>query len=142
METQFYSHIANGTSEKVSLLFRLNELVGLKTIFEQQIQVSPISDGVAERHQLMMLRHEHRKLDKQIDSLRQNPAQDTLSMQRYKKRKLALKDEIKKLESLALPDIIAWFLAITPPHNPLNIHKTNLMRNHPSPRWKAEFSLV
>ena len=107
METQFYSHIANGATEKVSLLFRLNELVGLKTVFEQPIQVSPISDGVAARHQLMMLRHEHRKLDKEIETLSQKPAQDTLSMQRYKKRKLALKDEIKKLESLSLPDIIA-----------------------------------
>jgi hypothetical protein len=107
METQFYSHIANGPSEKVSLLFRLNELVGFKTVFEQPPQVSPINDLLHMQKKLISLRQEHRTLDGEIEELLYNASVDALHIQRCKKRKLALKDEIKKLESLVLPDIIA-----------------------------------
>ena len=107
METQFYSHIANGPSEKVSLLFRLNELVGFKTVFEEPPQVSPINDLLHMHKKLISLRREHRLLDEEIDGLLNNAGVDALYVQRCKKRKLGLKDEIKKLESLVLPDIIA-----------------------------------
>ena len=54
---------------------------------------------------LLELRSEHRDLDELIRRT-QSPA-DQLLVQRLKKRKLKLKDEILKLESKLLPDIIA-----------------------------------
>jgi hypothetical protein len=52
------------------------------------------------------LRSEHRDLDTVIARL-ENGAADQLHLQRLKKRKLKLKDEIMWLESRLLPDIIA-----------------------------------
>lgn len=61
----------------------------------------------ANRHKLMALRTEHRDLDDVIDRLAEDRPFDQLTLQRLKKRKLALKDEIASLESRLLPDIIA-----------------------------------
>jgi hypothetical protein len=52
------------------------------------------------------LRSEHRDLDTVIARL-EGTAMDQLQLQRLKKRKLKLKDEIAWLESQLLPDIIA-----------------------------------
>ena len=52
------------------------------------------------------LRSEHRDLDTVIARMEQGPA-DQLHLQRLKKRKLKLKDEITWLESRLVPDIIA-----------------------------------
>jgi len=52
------------------------------------------------------LRSEHRDLDTVIARLDASLA-DQLQMQRLKKRKLKLKDEISWLESRLVPDIIA-----------------------------------
>lgn len=52
------------------------------------------------------LRSEHRDLDTVIARLSEAPA-DQLPLQRLKKRKLKLKDEISWLESRLVPDIIA-----------------------------------
>ena len=52
-------------------------------------------------------REEHRDLDAVIDQLRCSPVSDIMQMQRLKKRKLMLKDEIAKLEAMLIPDIIA-----------------------------------
>jgi hypothetical protein len=52
------------------------------------------------------LRSEHRDLDTVIARL-EGTAVDQLQVQRLKKRKLKLKDEIAWLESQLLPDIIA-----------------------------------
>ncbi len=52
------------------------------------------------------LRSEHRDLDTVIARL-ESAAADQLHLQRLKKRKLKLKDEIAWLESRLLPDIIA-----------------------------------
>ncbi|MFC0409302.1 YdcH family protein [Roseomonas elaeocarpi] len=52
------------------------------------------------------LRSEHRDLDSVIVRLETAPT-DQLHMQRLKKRKLKLKDEITWLESQIVPDIIA-----------------------------------
>jgi hypothetical protein len=52
------------------------------------------------------LRSEHRDLDTVIARL-ESGAADQLHLQRLKKRKLKLKDEIMWLESRLLPDIIA-----------------------------------
>jgi hypothetical protein len=53
------------------------------------------------------LRMEHRDLDDVIDRLIEKPPFDQLQLQRLKKRKLGLKDQILRLESLLIPDIIA-----------------------------------
>jgi hypothetical protein len=53
------------------------------------------------------LKSEHRGLDEAIARLLEAQPVDHLHMQRLKKRKLALKDLILKLEAKLLPDIIA-----------------------------------
>lgn len=53
------------------------------------------------------LRSEHRDLDTVIARLSAEAAADQLHMQRLKKRKLVLRDEIARLESCLIPDDIA-----------------------------------
>ena len=57
--------------------------------------------------QLHQLESEHRDLDDVIERLGDDKPFDQLKLQRLKKRKLALKDDIAKLRSQILPDIIA-----------------------------------
>lgn len=59
------------------------------------------------RQRLNELRSEHRDLDDVIARISEEQPFDQLQMQRLKKRKLGLKDEILKIESEILPDIIA-----------------------------------
>lgn len=56
---------------------------------------------------LETLRGEHRDLDEIIARLADKAPFDLLQLQRLKKRKLLLKDQIARLESQLLPDIIA-----------------------------------
>ncbi len=56
---------------------------------------------------LTVLQSEHRDLDTVIARLSAQAPTDQLQLQRLKKRKLKLKDEIAWLESRLLPDIIA-----------------------------------
>lgn len=53
------------------------------------------------------LKAEHRDLDDAITALSQRTVPDMIQIQRLKKRKLQLKDEILQLESRILPNIIA-----------------------------------
>ena len=53
------------------------------------------------------LKNEHRDLDETIARLIGEGSLNPMQLQRLKKRKLALKDLIAKLESQLLPDIIA-----------------------------------
>jgi hypothetical protein len=53
------------------------------------------------------LRQEHRDLDAAIEALMAVAANDRLQLQRFKKRKLALRDRISFLEDALTPDIIA-----------------------------------
>jgi hypothetical protein len=64
-------------------------------------------DVEAIRAKLEVLRIEHRDLDEVIDRLIERAPFDQLQLQRLKKRKLGLKDQITKLESQLIPDIIA-----------------------------------
>lgn len=64
-------------------------------------------DARAAKAKLLELQTEHRDLDDVIARLAEDRPFDQLTLQRLKKRKLALKDEITKLESGLLPDIIA-----------------------------------
>jgi hypothetical protein len=65
------------------------------------------SDDRILRHRLAQLRQEHRDLDEAIIALEGSQERDQLHLTRMKKRKLALKDEIARLEDQLLPDIIA-----------------------------------
>ncbi len=59
------------------------------------------------RRKLAELKSEHRDLDDVIAHLSETLPFDQLQLQRLKKRKLSLKDQILKLEDALLPDIIA-----------------------------------
>jgi hypothetical protein len=59
------------------------------------------------RERLHELELEHQDLNDVINRLAADPLQDRLQLQRLKKRKLGLKDQIIKLESRLIPDIIA-----------------------------------
>lgn len=59
------------------------------------------------QRRLAELRTEHRDLDDVIARLTQTIPFDQIQMQRLKKRKLLLKDQITRLESGLVPDIIA-----------------------------------
>ncbi|HEY0838486.1 MAG TPA: YdcH family protein [Azospirillum sp.] len=59
------------------------------------------------KQKLAELRTEHRDLDDVIARLSERAPFDQLQIQRLKKRKLALKDQIALIESRLLPDIIA-----------------------------------
>ena len=58
-------------------------------------------------HRLEELRLEHRDLDDVIARLSDEAPFDQLQVQRLKKRKLMLKDELARLEAMLIPDIIA-----------------------------------
>lgn len=64
-------------------------------------------DTEAIRQKLTSLKSEHRDLDDIITQLARSETADQLQIQRFKKRKLALKDHMARLESMLLPDIIA-----------------------------------
>ena len=56
---------------------------------------------------LAKLREQHRRLDQEISRIEKSGGFDQIEVQRLKKRKLVLKDNISRLESKLLPDIIA-----------------------------------
>ena len=56
---------------------------------------------------LRELRVDHRDLDYLIDALSHDPMVDQLRLRRLKKRRLALKDMISRLESELIPDMDA-----------------------------------
>ena len=64
-------------------------------------------DIEALRAKLASLKIEHRDLDEVIARVAEQAPFDQLRLQRLKKRKLLLKDQISKIESEMLPDIIA-----------------------------------
>ena len=59
------------------------------------------------RVKLEVLRREHRDLDDAITALAETARADQLTLRRLKKQKLALKDQIAKIEDSLTPDIIA-----------------------------------
>jgi hypothetical protein len=59
------------------------------------------------RTRLALLKEEHRDLDSAIGALTGQPVYDQLQIQRFKKRKLWLRDEIQRLADMIVPDIIA-----------------------------------
>ncbi|MBS0213783.1 MAG: YdcH family protein [Proteobacteria bacterium] len=67
----------------------------------------PSSDTSTIVAKLQTLRLEHRDLDAAIERLAADLAMDELQLRRLKKRKLAIKDAIAKLESRLIPDLDA-----------------------------------
>jgi hypothetical protein len=59
------------------------------------------------RQRIGELQMEHRDLDDAIARLSENPLPDQLRMQRLKKRKLLLKDQLTYLERQLDPDVLA-----------------------------------
>ncbi len=59
------------------------------------------------QQRLEALEIEHHDLDDVIDRLAIDPSLDRLQLQRLKKRKLLLKDQIARLRTRLIPDIIA-----------------------------------
>ena len=59
------------------------------------------------KEKLIELTNQHTELDDAIERINEKIPFDQVKLQRLKKRKLVLKDEITKLNSQILPDIIA-----------------------------------
>ncbi len=59
------------------------------------------------REQLLLLQDEHRAIECTIEEEQMNPLPDQLLMQRHKRRKLQIKEQIVNIENKLLPDIIA-----------------------------------
>ena len=59
------------------------------------------------REQLTRLQQEHRDLDAAIAALAMSLGSDVIQVQRLKKRKLVLRDKIRRIEDQITPDIIA-----------------------------------
>jgi hypothetical protein len=66
-----------------------------------------MDDQEAMRLQLEKLIKEHRELDDMIELMVNASIIDQVAIKRIKKRKLLLKDQIEKIKSNLLPDIIA-----------------------------------
>jgi hypothetical protein len=73
----------------------------------QQRDLAMDLDVEALKARLADLKTEHRDLDDVIARVVERGPFDQLQLQRFKKRKLMLKDQIAQLESELLPDIIA-----------------------------------
>ena len=57
--------------------------------------------------ELEVIKQEHRDLDEAVLALEERGIRDQLTIQRLKKKKLALKDKISVIEDRLTPDIIA-----------------------------------
>ena len=56
---------------------------------------------------ILQLQQLHRQLDEEIESLYEYPYRDQLHLQRLKKRKLRIKDDIERLKDELIPDLNA-----------------------------------
>jgi hypothetical protein len=75
---------------------------------ERKPAVAMTQNDVRElREQLARLQQEHRDLDAAIVALAMSPGSDVIQVQRLKKRKLVLRDKIRRIEDQITPDIIA-----------------------------------
>ncbi len=66
-----------------------------------------MEDSHALTIRLKELAQEHRDLDAAIDALQMAARIDQLQLQRLKKKKLRLRDEMARIQDLIYPDIIA-----------------------------------
>lgn len=59
------------------------------------------------KRKLELLQEEHRELDVMIEAMMRENIVNQLAVQRLKKRKLLIRDQISQIHSNLLPDIIA-----------------------------------
>ena len=76
-------------------------------IDRSQYREDAMDDAIGLRERLATLMVEHCDLDDVIARMSEDPVTNQLQLQRLKKRKLLLKDQIACLRSQILPDIIA-----------------------------------
>ena len=69
--------------------------------------------------ELEVLKQEHRDLDEAVLALEERGIRDQLTIQRLKKKKLALKDKIALIEDRLTPDIIAYMIKFSISHKEL-----------------------
>lgn len=72
--------------------------------------MSDVMDDLDEdllRDRLAELRQDHADLDAAVQAIAQSPLPDMMLISRLKRKKLALKDEITRIEAQLTPDIIA-----------------------------------
>ncbi|HEX7800647.1 MAG TPA: DUF465 domain-containing protein [Asticcacaulis sp.] len=75
---------------------------------EKRVRELPINaDTVKLRNELALLKQEHKDLDDSISALEIVPQPDQILIARLKRKKLALRDQISKIEDRIRPDIIA-----------------------------------
>ena len=75
--------------------------------YSSQPATVPMDDKEILKKKLAQLKNEHRQLDEEITRMSAEVPFDQLQIQRLKKRKLALKDQIARLDNQLMPDIIA-----------------------------------
>ena len=66
-----------------------------------------MDDQESLKRKLELLQEEHRELDVMIESMMRENIVNQLAVQRLKKRKLLIRDQISQIHSKLLPDIIA-----------------------------------
>lgn len=66
-----------------------------------------MSQQAALRQRLKKLKQDHNRVDKELAQLLALPLHDQIAAKTYKRRKLYLKEEILKIESMLLPDTLA-----------------------------------
>ena len=66
-----------------------------------------MNSGDDAQKQLDELKARHREIDEKILEMNKDLTKDQLEIQRLKRQKLQLKDEISRIETDLLPDIIA-----------------------------------
>lgn len=66
-----------------------------------------MDDSKLTQREIEKLKDRHRELDDEITRLIEEPLHDQIKVQRLKKQKLVLKDQISHLENAGFPDIIA-----------------------------------
>lgn len=59
------------------------------------------------RRKLELLKEEHRELDAMIETVMRESVVNQIAVQRLKKRKLLVRDQITQIHGKLLPDIIA-----------------------------------
>lgn len=67
----------------------------------------PMDEADILKVELDVLRRQHRQLDAEIIEIETTPAPDAMTVRRLKRRKLAMKEEIARLEDRLYPDILA-----------------------------------
>ena len=82
-------------------------LICYSLLWEKLHATGKMSQKEALRGKLADLQLEHRDLDDVIARLTERAPYDQLQLQRLKKRKLVLKDQMSHVEALLHPDIIA-----------------------------------